>query len=95
MRISVLNKTTIYYAHANADSFRKSNDYGTRIPYREVEALARVLLLEIQWFFKSEERQREYAGKPSRKSNNTNRHGKGGNISTDAPATCDTKCSMP
>ena len=37
------------------------NDYGTGIPYHEVEALARVLLPEIQAFFESEEGQREYA----------------------------------
>ena len=40
---------------------KKINDYGTGIPYHEVEALARVLLLEIQAFFESEEGQREYA----------------------------------
>ena len=40
---------------------RKINDYGTGIPYHEVEALARVLLPEIQAFFKSEEGQREFA----------------------------------
>ena len=39
----------------------KINDYGTGIPYHEVEALARVLLPEIQAFFESEEGQREYA----------------------------------
>ena len=40
---------------------KKVNDYGTGIPYHEVEALARVLLPEIQAFFKSEEGQREFA----------------------------------
>ena len=40
---------------------KKPNDYGTGIPYHEVEALARVLLLEIQAFFESEDGQREYA----------------------------------
>ena len=40
---------------------KKVNDYGTGIPYHEVEALARVLLPEIQAFFESEERQREFA----------------------------------
>ena len=40
---------------------RKINDYGTGIPYHEVEALARVLLPEIQAFFESEEGQREIA----------------------------------
>ena len=39
----------------------KPNDYGTGIPYHEVEALARVLLPEIQAFFESEDGQREYA----------------------------------
>ena len=37
------------------------NDYGTGIPYHAVEALARVLLPEIQAFFESEEGQREFA----------------------------------
>ncbi len=40
---------------------KEINDYGTGIPYHEVEALARVLLPEIQAFFESEEGQREYA----------------------------------
>ena len=40
---------------------KKPNDYGTGIPYHEVEALARVLLSEIQAFFESEAGQREYA----------------------------------
>ncbi|MGM9600856.1 MAG: hypothetical protein ACI3W5_04620 [Faecousia sp.] len=40
---------------------KKVNDYGTGIPYHEVEALARVLLPEIQAFFKIEEGQREFA----------------------------------
>ena len=33
----------------------------SNLPYHEVEALARVLLPEIQAFFESEEGQREYA----------------------------------
>ena len=37
------------------------NDYGTGIPYHEVEALVRVLLPEIQAFFESEGGQREVA----------------------------------
>lgn len=40
---------------------KKPNDYGTGIPFHEVEALARVLLPEIQAFFESEEGQREFA----------------------------------
>lgn len=40
---------------------KKINDYGTGIPYHEVEALARVLLPDIQAFFESEEGQREFA----------------------------------
>ena len=40
---------------------KKPNDHGTGIPYHEVEALARVLLPEIQRFFESEEGQREFA----------------------------------
>lgn len=35
--------------------------YGTGIPLHEVEALARILLPEIQAFFESEEGQREFA----------------------------------
>lgn len=40
---------------------KKPNDYGTGIPLHEVEALARVLLPEIQKFFETEEGQREFA----------------------------------
>ena len=40
---------------------KKINDYGTGIPYHEVEALACVLLPERLAFFESEEGQREYA----------------------------------
>ena len=40
---------------------RKLNDHGTGIPVHEVDALARVLLPEIQAFFESEEGQREFA----------------------------------
>lgn len=39
---------------------KKVNDYGTGITAHEVEALARVLLPEIQAYFESEEGQREY-----------------------------------
>ena len=39
---------------------KKPNDHGTGIPLHEVEALARVLLPEIQKFFESKEGQREY-----------------------------------
>ena len=40
---------------------KKTNDYGTGIPSHEVEALARVLLPEMQKFFESEDGQREFA----------------------------------
>lgn len=40
---------------------KKRSDYGTGIPYHEVEALARILLPEIQAFFESEGGQREFA----------------------------------
>ena len=40
---------------------KKVNDYGTGIPYHEVEALARVLLPEIQAFFESEGGQSEFS----------------------------------
>jgi len=36
-------------------------DYGTGIPRHEIEALAALLLPEIQRFFESEEGQREFA----------------------------------
>ena len=39
---------------------KKPNDHGTGIPLHEVEALARVLLPEIQKFFESEEGQEEF-----------------------------------
>ncbi len=39
---------------------KKQTDYGTGIPLHEVEALARVLLPEIQKFFESEEGQKEF-----------------------------------
>ena len=42
-------------------SAKHGNDYGTGIHYHEVEALARVLLPEIQAFFESEDGQQEYA----------------------------------
>lgn len=38
-----------------------TNDYGTNIPQHEIDALARLLLPDIQAFFSSEEGQREYA----------------------------------
>ena len=38
----------------------KPSDHGTGIPLHEVEALARVLLPEIQKFFESEEGQKEF-----------------------------------
>ena len=40
---------------------KKSNDHGTCIPLHEVEALARILLPQIQAFFESEERRKEFA----------------------------------
>ena len=39
---------------------KKQSDYGTGIPEHEVEALARILLPEIQKFFESEEGKREF-----------------------------------
>ena len=46
---------------------KKIDDHGTGIPHREVEALARVLLPEIQRFFESEEGQQEYRAWKARK----------------------------
>ena len=40
---------------------KKVNDYGTGIPQHEMEALARVLLPEIEKFYASEEGQRQFA----------------------------------
>ena len=40
---------------------KKPNDHGTGIPLHEVEALARILLPQIQAFFESEEGQKEFA----------------------------------
>lgn len=40
---------------------KKTNDYGTGIPYHEVEALARILLPEIQAYFESEDGKKEFA----------------------------------
>ncbi len=61
---------------------RKINDHGTGIPYHEVEALARVLLPEIQALFKSEEGQRGSlrSGKHNSGSNNKNRCNQGGDM---------------
>lgn len=39
---------------------KHTDDYGTGIPKHEIDALARLLLPEIQAFFASEEGQREY-----------------------------------
>ena len=52
---------------------KKVNDYGTGIPYHEVEALARVLLPEIQAFFESEEGQREFAESQERQKEQQNK----------------------
>ena len=40
---------------------KHTEDYGTGIPRHEIDALARLLLPEIQAFFASEEGQRDYA----------------------------------
>ena len=40
---------------------KEINDHGTAIPFHEVEALTRILLPQIQEFFKSEEGQKEFA----------------------------------
>ncbi|MBO5016103.1 MAG: hypothetical protein J6C92_09865 [Bacteroidaceae bacterium] len=40
---------------------KQPNDHGTGIPLHEVEALARILLPQIQAFFESEEGQKEFA----------------------------------
>ena len=54
--------------------------------YHEVEALARVLLPEIQAFFENEDEQNTPSGKRSSRPNKRIRYNRGGNILTDAPA---------
>lgn len=54
---------------------RKINDHGTGIPVHEVDALARVLLPEIQAFFESEEGQREFAEWKAQQEQNKERQG--------------------
>lgn len=39
---------------------KQQTDYGTGVPLHEAEALARILLPEIQKFFESEEGKREF-----------------------------------
>ena len=63
-------ESTIYQHMARK---KKVNDYGTGIPYHEVEALARVLLPEIQAFFESEEGQREFAEWKAKRNRNRTR----------------------
>lgn len=48
---------------------KKPNDHGTGIPLQEVEALARILLPQIQAFFESEEGQKEFAEWKEKKTN--------------------------
>ena len=54
---------------------KKQNDYGTGIPLHEVEALARVLLPEIQKFFESEEGQMEFREWKDRRKSDSKRGG--------------------
>ena len=49
---------------------KKGKDYDTGIPVHEVDALAHILLPEIQAFFESEEGQREFAGRNAQKEKN-------------------------
>lgn len=66
----------------------KINDYGTGIPYHEMEALTRVLLPEIQTFFESEEDSGSLPnGKHGKNMANRNRtNARGGSIHNDVPA---------
>ena len=50
---------------------KKPNDHGTGIPLHEVEALARILLPQIQAFFESEEGQTEFAEWKANQENKT------------------------
>lgn len=66
---------------------KKPNDYGTGIPYHEVEALARILLPEIQAFLRVRRGSGNTpSGKQGTRPNKRTRHNKGGNIYNDAPA---------
>lgn len=52
---------------------QKHNDYGTGIPLHEVEALARVLLPEIQKFLRAKkDRRSSGSGRNNRRSNRNN-----------------------
>ena len=50
---------------------KKPNDHGTGIPLHKVEALARILLPQIQAFFESEEGQKEFAEWKKKRKNQT------------------------
>jgi len=52
---------------------KKPNDHGTGIPLHEVEALARILLPQIQAFFESEDGQKEFAEWKERRKNDSKR----------------------
>ncbi len=55
---------------------KKDNDYGTGIPKHEVEALARILLPEIQKYFESEEEQKNLRSGKHSKQNKKNKTAK-------------------
>ena len=64
-----------YYPYGHSVSCSKFLiNHGTGIPLHEVEALARILLPQIQAFFESEEGQKEFA-EWKVKQNNQNRIG--------------------
>ena len=53
---------------------RKVNDYGTEISYHAVEALSRILLLEIQAFFESEKGKREFSEWKAQREKGNSKH---------------------
>ena len=56
-----ISLTRKVYDRGDLMAKKKPNDHGTGIPLHEVEALARILLPQIQAFFESEEGQKEFA----------------------------------
>ena len=56
-------------------SKKKNNDYGTKIPKHEVEAIAQTLYPDILAFFESEQGKREFAEWEKLQENNSTKKG--------------------
>lgn len=56
-----ISLTRKVYDRGDPMAKKKPNNHGTGIPLHEVEALAHILLPQIQAFFESEEGQKEFA----------------------------------